>query len=177
MCDPAQAKWVIVPLSARHDRDFFDCGVPELNEFLKRYALQNQEKNISRTFVALRPLQAGRIDGYFTLSCGSVEAAKLAPEDKKRLPRYPLPVVHLGRLAVDRQAQGKGLGETLLMRALQQAAQAAPSIGIHSVEVCAFNEDAKRFYKKYGFKEFQDEPLHLYLPLAVVAGLTQPSAR
>src|SRR5690606_19992475 len=91
------------------------------------------------------------------------------PEDaRKRLPRYPVPVAHLGRLAVDQTAQGQKLGEFLLIDALRRAVSAAAVLGIHAVEVVAIDDAAARFYRKYGFVEFKGEPHHLFVSLKAV---------
>lgn len=97
-------------LTEAHDRAWFDCGEPSLNDYLHRFARQNAELFLGRTYVLAVPGQP-RIEGCYTISSGSVAREGL-PE--KRLPCYPIPVVLIGRLAVDRQAQGQGLSETLL---------------------------------------------------------------
>ncbi len=158
--------YVIEPLSASHDRESFDCGEPSLNDFLKRFARQNDEKGLGRTFVAV---EAGSpaIKGYYTLSNGSLKFDNV-PE---KLPRYPIPVAHLGRLAVDVSARGQGLGEYLLLDALARIAALAGQIGIYAVEVYALSEQAKNFYLKYGFRPLLDDALHLYLPMKAVRKL------
>lgn len=171
MADSAKPAWPIVPLTADHDRPAFNCGKPSLDAYLKSYAVQNQKKNISRTFVALHP-GSNRIAGYYTVSSGSV-AFEVLPKDRQNgLPKYPIPVVHVGRLAVDQTAQGQRLGEILLMDALRRAKRVASSeLGICGVEVYALDEQAKTFYLKYGFTELTDDKLHLYLPMSVVQQL------
>ena len=171
MADSTVPKWPIVPLTAEHDRPAFNCGKPSLDAYLKSYALKNQNKNVGRAFVALFA-GSNRIAGYYTVSSGSVAFAVLSKERQKGLPRYPLPVVHVGRLAVDRTAQGQGLGELLLMDALRRAKRVAMAdLGICGVEVYALDDQAKAFYLKYGFTELADDKLHLYLPMTVVAQL------
>jgi GNAT superfamily N-acetyltransferase len=109
-----------------------------------------------------------RVIAYHCISSGAVSFEEM-PE--KRLPRYPIPVVHLGRLAVDLHHQGKGLGEFLLMDALKRAQMVSEQIGVYAVEVRAIDEGARRFYVKYGFTELKDDKLHLYLPMSVVGKL------
>ena len=92
------ASFHIEPLSRRHDTSRFDCEKESLNEFIKRFARQNEEKRISRTFVAVAP-DRPEILGYYTLSTGAIEFADLPEESRRRLPRYPIPVAHLGCLA------------------------------------------------------------------------------
>lgn len=151
---------VIEVLGKRHRRDDFDCGEESLNEFLKKYARQNSEKGFGRTFVAL---EEGKTEvlGYYTLSSGSVSFS-IVPE---KLPRYPIPVAHLGRLATDKKAQGQGLGEFLLIDALARCVAAASELGIFAVELYALTESAKGFYLRYGFAPLQDDELHLYMPI------------
>ena len=168
----ADSMWPIVPLRADYDRPAFDCGKPSLDTYLKSYALQNQKKNISPTFVALYP-GSNRIAGYYTVSSGSVAFEVLSKEQQKGLPKYPIPVVHVGRLAVDQTAQGQRLGEVLLMDAMRRAKRVATSeLGICGVEVNALDEQARTFYLKYGFTELADDKLHLYLPMNVIVQLS-----
>jgi GNAT superfamily N-acetyltransferase len=157
---------IIEPLSAKHDRSSFDCGEPSLNTYLRQYARQNDEKGLGRTCVAVEPGQT-RVEGYYTLSTGAVTFEQV-PE---KLPRYPIPVVHLGRLAVDLSSQGKGLGEIVLIDALKRATLAAEQLGIYAVEVLALNDSARRFYLKYGFTPLLDDELHLYLSVKAIRKL------
>lgn len=148
-------------LSTQHDRGAFDCEEPSLNEFLKRYARQNAEKGLGRTYVAVIPGEA-HVYGYYTISSGSVQFDTI-PE---KLPRYPIPVAHLGRLAVDRQAKGQGLGKALLADALNRVLAVADQMGIYAMEVFALNAAAKDFYLKFGFRQLLDDTHHLYLPVS-----------
>src|SRR5437773_7756692 len=93
--------WRIELLSRSHIRESFFCGEPELDEFIKKYARQNQDRDVNKTFVALRNDDM-KVCGYYTVSAHSLEPSRFPPELVRRLPKYPLPVVHLGRLAVDR---------------------------------------------------------------------------
>src|SRR3954453_777106 len=111
--------WGIVPIMEQHDRSQFDCGEPSLNDFLKQYARQNEEKGVSRTFVLGREGEQ-RVLGYYTLAGGQFERDNLPPKAGKKLPKYPVPVVVLGRLAVDRSVQGEKLGRVLLKDALHR---------------------------------------------------------
>lgn len=160
------AKFRIESLNKQHDRENFDCGEESLNNFLKKFARQNDERSLGKTFVIVE--QGNReILGYYTLSSSSVSFEKI-PEN---LPRYPIPVAHLGRLAVDKKAKGQGLGEILLVDALKRVSKIADELGIYAVQVIALNESAKNFYLKYGFKELHDNKLHLYLPLKTIRKL------
>ena len=151
---------------SKHDRASFDCGEPSLNTYLKQYARQNDEKGLGRTYVAIEPGQH-RVEGYYTISTGAVKFDDVPA----KLPRYPVPVVHLGRLAIDIGSQGKGLGELLLLDALKRASRAADQLGIYAVEVRALNDGARRFYRKYGFTSLLDDELHLYLPMKTIRKL------
>ena len=153
----------IEKLTRAHERAKFDCGEPSLNNYLQRVALQNDERNIGRTFVAV---EAGspRILGYYTLATGKVTFETM-PSNKKLPPHLPVPVVLLGRLAVDESAKGTGLGKWLLLHALWRTGQIARSAGVYAVEVDALHEKAAQFYLKYGFTPLLDDPLHLYLSM------------
>ncbi len=99
---------VVELLQAHHDRKGFDCGKPSLNEFLQKQARQNADRNVGVTHVVVPEAGSTRILGYYTIVTRTIESA-LVPDNKK-LPRGPLGVVLLGRLAVDKNAQGQGLG-------------------------------------------------------------------
>lgn len=158
--------FVIEPLGRNHIRDEFDCGEASLNEFLRKYARQNSERGLGRTFVAVRK-GSSKVVGYYTLSSGSVTFESV-PE---KLPRYPVPTAHLGRLAVDTSFKGLGLGEFLLIDALRRIVAVAGELGIYAVEVRALSTAAKSFYLRYGFVELTDESSHLYLPVRTILKL------
>ena len=164
---PSDEAWSIEPLRKNHIRDRFDSGIPELDEFIQKYARQNERRGLGRTFVATRENDT-RVFGYFTLRTGEVKVERLPPAEAKRFPRYPVPVVHLARLAVDRATQGQGLGELLLATALRKAYIASTEIASFAVEVIAINEQAKRFYLKFGFHELLHDSRNLYLPMKTV---------
>src|ERR1700680_3536427 len=102
-------------LEAGHDRGQFDCGVEALNVYLKQYALQNQKKGIVRNYVTCR---GARVVAYYSLAYGSVAQKEAPPTISKGIGRYPIPVMILARLAVDRHERGKGLGDALLKDAI-----------------------------------------------------------
>lgn len=162
--------FAIEPLSREHDRDAFDSGEPALDDFLRRHARQNQDKNVSRTYVAVRSGER-RVLGFYTLASGAVDFEHLPDNVRKRLPRYPVPVVHLARLAVDRSVQGLRLGEFLLLDALRRAVGVADVLGVFAVEVAAKHERAREFYLRYDFRSFVDERLRLYLPIETIRKL------
>jgi ribosomal protein S18 acetylase RimI-like enzyme len=153
-------------LSSQHDRSGFDCGVEVLNAYLKQYSGQHERKGMGRTYVAIDQSQT-RILGYYTISSGAV-AFDTVPEN---LPHHPIPVALIGRLAVDKEARGRGIGESLLIHALQSAQRVSEILGIFAVVVDALDEKAKSFYRKYGFVELSDDDLHLYLPMKTIKQL------
>ena len=158
--------YTIELLQKHHNRQDFDCGEDTLNVFIKQFARQNSEKGLGRTFVAVLP-DDWRIYGYYTIASGAVRFDTL-PE---KLPKYPIPVVLLGRLAVDNAAKGQKLGEALLLDALKRAVNIADQLGIYAVEVYALSESARAFYQKYGFIELSDDKFHLHLPLKTIKDL------
>ncbi len=153
-------QFVIELLSKQHKRDKFDCGEQSLNEFLKKYARQNNEIGFGRTFVATLPDKTDVL-GFYTISSGSI-TFEIVPE---KLPRYPIPTVHLGRLATDVNLRGQGLGELLLIDALERTVLVAAELGVYAIELYALTDNAKRFYLKYGFVALTDDEKHLYLPI------------
>ncbi len=178
MVSPAASPlpWSFERLSPSHDVAAFDCGEPSLNSFLHKHALGNDRAGLGRTFVAIASGQtpmAAKVAGYFTISTGSVKFDTIPDHAKKRLPKYPIPTVHIGRLAVDLKSQGKGLGETLLVESLRKAGTASANVGVYAVDVFALHVRAKKFYLKYGFVEMLDEPLHLLLPIATARHIAQ----
>lgn len=168
---PAEPReWSIQELGPDHDRAAFSCGHESLDAFLKHYASQNQKTGVSRTFVAVDPGDT-IVRGYYSLAAGSVKLDDLTDEQSKRLPKYPVPVAHLGRLAVDRSAQGQGLGSHLLLDALHRIHRADRDIAIHAVEVVAIDAAARNFYLKFGFTPLRDNPHHLFIPMKLVRKL------
>ena len=103
--------WIFVPLEKKHDRSLFDCGNAELNNYLKRYARQNDKLGINKTFVAINPDTPVVVDGYYTISSSAIDFQSLPEENKKKLPAYPVPSALIGKLAVDIPCQGEGLGD------------------------------------------------------------------
>ncbi len=124
--------WREEPIGRHHDREGFDCGAPELNEYIRRYARQNHESGGAKTFVAAAPAAPARVLGYYSISPGAIAFARVPATLARRLGRYEVPVFRLGRLAVDRSMQGQGLGGDLLLaagaRALAVAVEVDPSL-------------------------------------------------
>ncbi len=155
----------IVPLTATQRRDDFDCGEQALNDFLRRYARQQQERDFSRTYVVLAADNI-TVRAFVSISMGQVGTASFP--DGLNLPRYPVPVLRIGRLAVDRRAQGQNLGRDLMRFALNLSLELAGRVGLHAVVVDAKNESARSFYERLGFLAFKDAPLSLFLPIATL---------
>lgn len=158
--------YIIEALNKQHIRDEFDSEESSLNDFLKLYARQNDSKGLGKTFVAVAP-EEQKVLGYYTISSGSLEFDNL-PEN---LPRYPIPVIHLGRLAVDKTAQGQGLGSFLLLDVFRRSLKLADALGIYAVEVRALSEQARNFYLKFGFNQLIDDRFHLYLTIKMIRKL------
>ena len=161
--------------TALHDRKTFDCGIEELNIFLKKHANQNQTKNISKTYVAVVAVSANdhkKIYGYYTLSAGHIQCDQLPEDIKLKLPKYPIPIGRIGRLAVDKEYKGQGIGGFLLHDALTNILNIADKMGVFAVVVDAKNEDAKSFYTKYGFAELQESALTLFLTIDTIKSAT-----
>lgn len=166
------ADWIIEPFGSHHDRTAFSCGRPSLDDFLRAHASQYEKRRLGKTFVAVPALKTEeehrRVIGYYTLAAGAVAFERLPAQANRKLPKHPVPVVLLARLAVDSKAQGKGLGERLLLDALQRSLDLSNGLGVHAVEVVALDEVAAAFYRKYGFASLLDNPLHLYLPITTI---------
>lgn len=145
----------------------FSCGVSELDEYLKRYAKNNEKKGIGKTFVLLFPNNA--VIGYYTLSAAQLSITDIPQAYKLKLPAYPIPASRLYRLAVDAAYQGQKIGEHLLAEAIERVLSAATNIAIHALIVDAKNEKAKNFYLKYGFMPLNKNELSLFLPLDTLA--------
>ena len=150
---------VIAKLALEHDPTDFDCDSEELNSFIRLYALVGQRANISQTYVAVN----GRaIAGYHTLVVGDVVYEDAPDRLAKGLPRYPVPVLLLARLAVDCRRQGKGLGAALVVDAMRRTLQVADIAGVRALLVHAKDNAARNFYIHLGFEPFPHEPFILY---------------
>jgi len=162
--------WQIDPLTQAHSRGSFCCGKASLDKFIRELATQYARRDKGRTYVATLP-PARAVLGYYTLAAGAVAFENLPSESGRKLPRHPIPVVHLGRLAVDQTARGEGLGRFLLLDALNRCLRLAEQAGIFAVEVYALDEEARQFYLKYGFTSLADDLNHFYLPVRAVRKL------
>jgi GNAT superfamily N-acetyltransferase len=168
---PMVADWRVESLLRDQDRTQFDCGEPALDEYLARFARQNQESGVARTFVVVSAAEPARVVGYYSLAVGAIDKANLPPSAARRFPNFPVPIARLARLAVDRGQKGKGLGEDLLLDALSRCLHIAEEVGIAAVLIDAKHERAKAFYARYEFDALPDHPLTLWLPLPALRKL------
>ncbi|WP_396432552.1 GNAT family N-acetyltransferase [Limnohabitans sp.] len=159
----SRAPFLLAPLDGAHDRAKFHGDSEPLNRYLREQASQDIRRRVAACFVALADGQ--RIAGYYTLASASLYLADLPASTRKKLPRYPtVPAVRMGRLAVDRDFKGQGLGGALLADALLRAARS--EIAAFALVVDAKDEAAAAFYSHHGFIALPDSPLTLFLPLA-----------
>lgn len=159
----------------KYDRSKFSCGKEPLDKYLKEQASQDMKRNVASVFVLIEENNT-QILAYYTLSSYSILIEELQDDFARRLPRYPqLPATLLGRLAVDQKIQRTGLGEFMLLDALDKALTCSNDIASLAVVVQPLDDDAFSFYKKYGFQNFKQDPTTLYLPMKTVATLLQPS--
>lgn len=153
----------LLPLTGNHDRQGFDCGRQELNDRLRQVARQHQDKGLSRTFVATLDEAPDCICGYYALTLAELENRNLPEAWRKKMPRR-IPGVKLGRLAVDKKFQGKGLGDLLLVDALTRAQRIYQEAGGIGLFVDAIDEHAAGYYQRFGFEAMPDNPLLLFFP-------------
>ncbi len=141
------------PLSERDDCGAFDCGEPSLNDWLRRKALANQISGASRTFVITGVgTSANHVLGYYALAAGAVSHTESTSAIRRNMPD-PIPVMVLGRLAIDRSCHGQGLGSALLKDAILRTLNVAENVGIRALLVHALHDKAREFYLQHGFSE------------------------
>jgi GNAT superfamily N-acetyltransferase len=150
------------PIANHHLLDSFNCGIATLNNWLKQRALQNQSSGASRCFVVCN---GSDVVGYYALASSAVAAATATGRVRRNMPD-PIPVVVLGRLAIDITQQGKGLGRALFQDAARRVINAADTIGIRGLLVHALSEEAKQFYLRIGLDESPLEPMTLMTTVA-----------
>ncbi|TNC49568.1 GNAT family N-acetyltransferase [Rubellimicrobium rubrum] len=143
------------PLADHHLLSDFDSGVPSLDDWLKRRARANQASGASRTFVLC---EGERVVAYYALASGAVKGIEAPGRFRRNMPD-PIPVVVLGRLAIDRSLQSRGIGRALVRDALLRVAQAGKLIGIHGVLVHALSDAARAFYLAVGFEPSPLDPM------------------
>ena len=152
-----------VELNRTHNRDNFDCGIEEINYFLRNLARQNLKKGLSRTFVAVDKKIPEEVLGFYTLSLFELASEKLPKKYAKKY-KGKLPAVKLARLATARGKQNQGLGRHMLINAISISEHA----GVIGFFVDAKNKVVKRYYQKFGFISLPDHPLELFLPFATL---------
>jgi len=164
----------IEPLAGHHDRSAFSCGQPELDDWFRRRASQDEKRNVARVFVAVDD-ELGVV-GFYSLSSYTLALTDLPQEVAKKLPRYgAIPAALIGRLARDVRARGQGVGELLLADAVRRILGAGRSLAVFAIVVDAKDETAADFYRGFGFRPFPSRPLRLFLPTSVAAAAFERS--
>ncbi|MDX8517013.1 GNAT family N-acetyltransferase [Mesorhizobium dulcispinae] len=148
-------------LADSHELDLLQSGTDSLDQWLRRRARANQVSGASRTYVIA---ESARVVGYYCLSSGGLDLADAPGSIRRNMPD-PVPMAVLGRLAVDVNWQGKGLGVALLQDAVLRTGQAATILGIRGLLVHAISDKAKAFYEHYGFQASPNNPMTLVLSL------------
>ena len=155
----------------RHNRTNFSCEVESLEKYFKTQASQDVRKHVAAVFVLA---DGSEILGYYTLSSYAIDATELPPEHVRGLPGYPrLPAILIGRLARDRKFRGQGIGERLLVDALEQCRENTARVGAVAVVVDAENENARQFYASFGFIPFPDHPNKLFMLMSTIKASMQ----
>lgn len=158
----------IEPLGKQHDRGSFSCGQPELDNWFRLRASQDEKRNVARVFVAVTP-DLGVI-GFYSLSSLALSLESLPEEMARKLPRYnAIPAALIGRLARDERVRGQGVGELLLANAIQRILGIGQSIAVFTIVVDAKDERAVEFYKAFGFRVFPLQPRRLFLLTSTAA--------
>ena len=151
---------VIEKLKRTHTVEDFTCGQLELDRFLIRHALQAQQMNSSQTYVG----SSGKtVIGFYTIVAGEVRHVDAPVRVAKGMPRYPIPLLVLARLAVHSNWQGRGIGAGLLLDALGRALQVADIVGVRSLAVHAKDDSAAGFYRHFGFMPSPTDSRHLFM--------------
>jgi GNAT superfamily N-acetyltransferase len=163
-----RVEYKIEPLKSHHDRTGFSCGVPALDTYLQRQARQDLERKLAAVFILAS--DGKTISGFYALSAHSILAADLPAGQAKKLPRFPLPVTLLGRMGVSQDLQGRGLGEFLLMHALERAWIGSQQVASWAVLVDA-KSGAREFYLKHDFVPLPSQPDRLFLPMTTIEKL------
>ena len=167
----------IEKLDRTHAVEEFTCGQPELDRFLIRNALRAQQANSSQTYVAV---SGNEIVGFYTIVAGEVNHADAPERVVKGMPRHPIPLLVLARLAVLTKAQGRGVGSGLLLDALGRTLQVADVVGVRALAVHAKDDKAAAFYRHFGFLRSPTDPHHLFMIIKDIrraAGVPPPTGR
>ena len=162
--DPA-TDYLVQPLQDRHNRVGFSCGVEPLDRYFRERAGQDMRRNIATPLVLIHRVTEA-VAGFYTIASTAVSLRDLPPDVAHKLPKYPIvPATLLGRLAVDVNHRGKGLGEFILMDALRRTSAASREVASFAVVVDAKDESAAAFYRKYGFRPISGTERRLFLPM------------
>jgi GNAT superfamily N-acetyltransferase len=165
--------WHEEPISKSHNRQAFDCGDKDMNEFLRRYARQSHEQNASKTFCAIDDANPGKVLGFYTITPSAVRHEDVPAEMVKGLARHEVAGFKLARIATDLSVAGQGLGGQLLAAAALRCLRIAAQGGGILLIIDAKNERAAAWYADYGAELLRDKPLTPVMPLATfAAGLT-----
>jgi len=159
------------PLAAEHELEQFSSGAAPLDEWLKHRARQNEASGASRTYVVG---EGRRVIGFYSLAAGSVLREAATNRVRRNMPD-PVPVALLGRLAIDRQWQGRGLGAALLRDALLRVVGAAETIGVRALLVHAISDGAKVFYEHWGFRASATDPMTLMITIEEAKRMLGPA--
>jgi predicted GNAT family N-acyltransferase len=163
----------VEPLADHHKKTDFSCGIESLDKYLQLHACQDIKRSVAATFVMTTRKKIDHILGYYTLSSTAIDPGELEASVRKRLPPYPLiPATLIGRLARDKRHKGLGVGEYLLMDALNRCFQHSREIASFAVVVDAIDDRAYSWYAdKWGFIAFQARKDRLYLPMKTIEKL------
>ncbi len=161
--------WHEEAIGKHHDRKNFDCGNPELNDFLQKYARQSHDHGGSKTFLAVRDDDSKQILGFYSLTPTSIDPGKVPAAVRKGLGQHEVPGFRLTRLGVDRPQQGKGMGGQLMLAAGRRCLRAASEVGGVVLAIDAKNDRVAEWYRTYGAIPLVDSPLSLVIPLATIA--------
>ena len=170
-------RFFIEPLDpAKHRREEFDCGVPAFNDYLKTRARKEMDAGVAVCFVAVPENEPGRIAGYYTLSAAAIRRADLI-DDKllKKLPRYPdFPATFLGRLARSLDFKGHGLGDRLMVSAMERANSSSQEVASWAMITDPKDEKAAEFHAGFGFRFLTET--RMMMPMARISALLGSNA-
>lgn len=161
--------WHEEPIAKKHDRKSFDCGDPDLNSFLQRYARQSHESGAAKTFLAIDSADNKTILGFYSLAPASLTYADTPEITRRGLARHEVPGFRLARIATSLHCQGQGLGGQLLAAAARRCLQAATQVGGVILIIDAKNDRAARWYATYGAIPLSSKPHTLVMSLATFA--------
>lgn len=164
-------RYLTEALDSKHNRNNFSCGKDLLDNYFWRQANQDVKRKLSTCFV-LPDTESDRIQGYYTLSSNSISNDSIPDSYRKKLPKsyLSIPTILLGRLAIDKSCQGKGIGRVLLIDSLKRCFDTSDFIGAYAVIVDPLDKEAERFYEKYGFIKLPDSG-KMFLPIKTIKQL------